>query len=247
MDNKNVVIISGGYSYLVDSMKNNLTGKGYIVSDFVAGDELPEFPDSIAGIVLYASDKIVENLQLLVYIKDTISESACDFFVIADKTEEKAITGTIPKESFSILFERPVNTQDASEKIDATLRRVGMKVKKKILAIDDSPMMLRSISDWLSNDYQVTLASSGMAAIKQMAHVKPDLILLDYEMPVANGRQILEMIRSDEELGKTPVVFLTSHNKTSDMIDVMKLNVQGYILKTNTAGEILNQIRKVLE
>ena len=247
MDEKNIVIVSGGYSYLVDSMKNNLTEKGYNIFDYIVENELPEFPSDVTGIILYASDKIVDNLQLLVYVKDVVGECRCDLFVIADKLEEKTIKETIDENLITILFERPVNTQEASEKIDLTLRRVGMKVKKKILAIDDSPMMLRSISDWLSDEYQVYLASSGMAAIKQMGHVKPDLILLDYEMPVANGKQILEMIRSDDEMGKIPVVFLTSHNKTSDMIDVMKLNVQGYILKTNSASEILNQIKKVLE
>ena len=83
------------------------------------------------------------------------------------------------------------------------LREKGFKIfteedkgmKKRILVVDDSGAMLRSVKGWLEDKYQVVLANSGTMAIKYLAIRKPDLILLDYEMPICDGKQVLEMIR----------------------------------------------------
>ena len=66
------------------------------------------------------------------------------------------------------------------------------------------------MQDLFAADYDVATARSGMSAIRSMAVSRPDLILLDYEMPVCNGKQVLEMIRSDREFNDTPVMFLTN-------------------------------------
>ncbi len=76
--------------------------------------------------------------------------------------------------------------------------------------MDDSDFILRTMQDLFAADYDVATARSGMSAIRSMAVSRPDLILLDYEMPVCNGKQVLEMIRSDREFNDTPVMFLTN-------------------------------------
>ena len=57
---------------------------------------------------------------------------------------------------------------------------------------------------------------------------RPDLILLDYEMPVCDGRQTLEMIRADEELKDIPVIFLTGVNDREHIESVLSLKPAGY-------------------
>ena len=81
--------------------------------------------------------------------------------------------------------------------------------KKKILVVDDSDVMLQAMKRLLEDTYEVSLAKSGLAAIRSMTLDRPDLVLLDYEMPVCDGKQVLEMIRAEEELASTPVIFLT--------------------------------------
>ena len=64
--------------------------------------------------------------------------------------------------------------------------------------------------DLLGRDYEVLTAGSGTSAIRSITLTRPDLVLLDYEMPVCNGSQVLEMIRSDQDFTDIPVIFLTN-------------------------------------
>ena len=64
------------------------------------------------------------------------------------------------------------------------------------------------VRDWLKGTYKVSMANSGLQAIKWLGKNKADLILLDYEMPVTSGPEVLKMLRSDEDTKHIPVFFL---------------------------------------
>ena len=76
------------------------------------------------------------------------------------------------------------------------------------------------------------MASSGVQAIKFIAKNKVDLILLDYEMPIANGPQVLEMLRADSENSSIPVMFLTGKSDKDSVLNVINLQPVEYLLKT---------------
>lgn len=114
--------------------------------------------------------------------------------------------------------------------------------RKKVLVVDDSAVVRETVKKLLSEEYDVSTADSGVAAIRTIALDTPDLVLLDYEMPVCDGRQTLEMLRSDEVFANVPVIFLTGRKDTSSMISVMPLKPSGYILKTSTAAQIKQEI-----
>ncbi|MCR5651611.1 MAG: response regulator [Lachnospiraceae bacterium] len=118
--------------------------------------------------------------------------------------------------------------------------------KKVILVVDDNATTLRGIKKILEKQYEVVLANSGTKAIAQISRQKPDLILLDYEMPVCDGKQTFEMIRSDEEMADIPVVFLTGVNDKSHIHAVLRLKPAGYMLKPYEPEKLLSTIRKVL-
>ena len=82
-----------------------------------------------------------------------------------------------------------------------------------------------------------------MQAIKLLAKNKVDLILLDYEMPVTSGPQVLEMLRSDEDTSSVPVMFLTGKDDKESVMSVMSLRPDGYILKNIQQGELLERLR----
>ena len=71
-------------------------------------------------------------------------------------------------------------------------------------------------------------------------------ILLDYEMPVCDGRMTLEMIRADEEMKDIPVVFLTAINDRANIEAVLKLKPAGYFLKPPVKDHLLGEIEKIL-
>ena len=108
--------------------------------------------------------------------------------------------------------------------------------------VDDSATVREAMKLMLSKDYSVTAVESGVAAIRTIALDPPDLVLLDYEMPVCDGRQTLEMLRSDEVFANVPVIFLTGRKDPASMIGVMPLTPSGYILKTSKPAEIKKEI-----
>ncbi len=118
--------------------------------------------------------------------------------------------------------------------------------KKKILVVDDNATTLRGIKQTLEKDYEVILANSGAKAIAQISRQKPDLILLDYEMPVCDGKQTFEMIKDDEEMADIPVIFLTGVNDKAHIHAVLKMMPAGYILKPYEPDKLLASIEKVL-
>ena len=118
--------------------------------------------------------------------------------------------------------------------------------KKSILAVDDSGILLRSVKAMLDKDYDVAVANSGMMAIKQAKKKKPDLILLDYEMPEWDGKRTLEEIRNDEELKDIPVVFLTAIADKENIVAVLNLRPSGYLLKPIEQQVLIDTIEKSL-
>ena len=72
------------------------------------------------------------------------------------------------------------------------------------------------------------------------------MILLDYEMPVCDGKMTLEMIRADEDLTSIPVVFLTAVNDRANIEAVLKLKPAGYFLKPPVKDRLLAEIEKIL-
>ena len=118
--------------------------------------------------------------------------------------------------------------------------------KKKILVVDDSGILLRSVKAMLEPLYEVAVATDGKKALERAKKKKPDLILLDYEMPVMNGKETLEELRNDEELKNIPVVFLTSVADRESIAAVLKLQPEGYLLKPIEQARMLETIEKVL-
>ena len=108
--------------------------------------------------------------------------------------------------------------------------------------VDDSEFMRGRIVKLLSEDYDLVEADSSISAIREIAVSRPDLVLLDYEMPVCDGRQALEMIRSDKDIADIPVIFLTAKDDLESVRKVMSLRPEGYLLKKMSDGDIKKNI-----
>lgn len=114
--------------------------------------------------------------------------------------------------------------------------------KKKILVVDDSSVVVELMKELLGETYELSFANSGLAAIRSLSLNQPDLILLDYEMPVCDGKQVLEMIRAEKELEGTAVIFLTSRVDRESVKEVLSLKPAGYLSKSLEPAEIKNNI-----
>jgi CheY-like chemotaxis protein len=102
--------------------------------------------------------------------------------------------------------------------------------KKKILIADDSAEFVKLLAARLSHDgFEVTTAASGMEAIEKVEAEKPDIVLLDWNMPAGSGDSVMEYFKATGLINETRVVVLTGMRepwveesaKTSGAIDVL--------------------------
>lgn len=119
--------------------------------------------------------------------------------------------------------------------------------KKKVLIVDDSAFILKTMQDVLCDDYEVLTVTSGMAALRSITLDRPDLILLDYEMPVCKGNQVLEMIRSEEDFADIPVIFLTSRVDKERIQKVLELKPSGYLSKSLSPEAVKKEVDHFFE
>ncbi len=119
--------------------------------------------------------------------------------------------------------------------------------KRRILLVDDDASYLRIIRNWLKDGYEVGVASSALQAIMWLAKNDVDLILLDYKMPVCSGAQMFAMLQNDSQTKTIPVFFLTGNSARDDVIDILKLNPEGYLLKTFDRKALLTRLEEFFE
>ena len=120
----------------------------------------------------------------------------------------------------------------------------NVKERKCILAIDDNSFQLRMLNELLKDTYDVEMATSAMKAMTMLGKKIPDLILLDYEMPICDGKMALQMFRELDEVRNVPIIFLTGVKDSAHINAVLALPPAGYILKPAKSEVLLEEIAK---
>ena len=148
----------------------------------------------------------------------------------------------------------PIENNNAAEEVaryleqrEEQLRQEAVRHLPKVLVVDDSMTVRQSVKQMLEGSYEVALAESGVAAIRTITLNRPDLILLDYEMPVVNGKQTLEMLRLEEAFARIPVIFLTGRDDPEIVRELLALKPAGYLLKYLKPAEIKGKIDSFFE
>ncbi|MDE6891092.1 MAG: response regulator [Lachnospiraceae bacterium] len=134
---------------------------------------------------------------------------------------------------------RTINAKNAMDEIKKYL---DTEVKKKIMVVDDSNAVRMGIKKLLEKDYKVTMMNSGPAAVKAVSVERPDLILLDLEMPDCDGIQTLKMLRTEGKMTDIPVIFLTGRVDQQSVEKIMSVKPAGYMLKTMRTVDIKKNI-----
>ena len=118
----------------------------------------------------------------------------------------------------------------------------------KIILIDDHTLFRSGIKALLSrqSDFEVIgEAADGLSGVKMAEQLKPDVVLLDLDMPVMNGREALAQI-----LGVNPnqtVIMLTVSEDSDDLTECMRIGARGFLLKNINADFLLDSIRKAVD
>ena len=242
----NILVVMEKNSFLPMSMIEQLKELEYnTVSAELDIQELSKLKDNYEVVLLFMESEGEEKSKELVYLRDKAMEEDSPIFYVGEDTP--IMREILPKHILQEVFERPIDVKASAKKIDEFIKEHGKHVKKKILVVDDSGIMLRNIKRWLEDKYQVILANSGAMAIKYLATNRPDLVLLDYEMPVIDGSQVLQMIRTETEFCDIPVIFLTGKNDKESIMKVLELKPEGYLLKSMEPAKIIQEIDNFFE
>ena len=104
---------------------------------------------------------------------------------------------------------------------------------EKVLIIDDDQEIRNIILEFLEEQgYQVSFASNGQTGIEKALKDKPNLIILDIELPDMNGYEICKRMRETSTLSHIPIVMLTALGKDKDEVSGFKCGADDYITKT---------------
>jgi CheY-like chemotaxis protein len=127
------------------------------------------------------------------------------------------------------------------------------KPKKKtdqarILVVDDEPDLISTIKcrlEWAK--CHVITAANGKEGLQAAADEKPDLILLDNNMPEMTGPQMLERLKNDPDLKNIPVIMVTALCEPKDIAAVSSHGIAGYITKPFDFADLMNKITSILQ
>lgn len=237
-----IVLVSNTSSYFNITIGNKLKEEYEIIEAKAEPDDLSEVSAEVSAWLIFLDREMLDARQNLIFMRDKALDDEVPVFLIGDVEEiteaKNYFVGSQVQEGFA----RPIDVNDIVKTVDAHIKNNGKYLKRKILVVDDSGAVLRNVKGWLEDKYQVALANSGAMAIKYMTLNRPDLVLLDYEMPVVDGKQVLEMMRTEMEFADIPVIFLTSKSDRESVMKVMGLKPEGYLLKTMPPEEIVKNI-----
>lgn len=206
-------------------------------------DEVSYNRNKAEMIIYYVADnseQVLRTTDYLIELIETEHKSLClagDPFNIS---KTKKLNGY---DRINGLFPRPID-------IDSLVNKMGELVnshaefhrEKNVLIIDDDNDFLQVMHNWLKYTYKVDAVRSGTEALRFLNRLRPDLILLDYEMPGLDGYQVLDQVRRNPLTCQVPIIFLTGKNDKESVMRIIKRKPDGYLLKSMRKDELLDAL-----
>ena len=119
-----------------------------------------------------------------------------------------------------------------------------MGVRQRILLVDDDPGIMVAVKQALTTyGYKMSTARDGLEALATFEREQPELILLDLVMPRCNGMEVCQRIR---EYSATPIIVLSVKGSEADIVSVLDLGADDYLVKPFRLAELLARVRAVM-
>jgi len=132
------------------------------------------------------------------------------------------------------------------EEIQATEAKPESSVRT-VMIVDDSVTVRKVTSRLMErNGYEVATAKDGVDAMGQLQDIRPDVVLLDIEMPRMDGFEVLRSVRRDESLKDLPIIMITSRTGEKHKQQAMELGVNEYLGKPFQEASLLSTIEEVI-
>jgi two-component system cell cycle response regulator DivK len=121
-------------------------------------------------------------------------------------------------------------------------------MSKRILVVEDQPDNRRIIRDMLApTDYEITEAEDGQQALEAIAKQRPDLILMDIQLPIMDGHTAVSRIKADPALRSIPIIAVTSYALNGEEKKARAAGCDDYVPKPFSPRQLLAKIRQYLQ
>jgi len=118
---------------------------------------------------------------------------------------------------------------------------------KKALIAEDNPVNRELLRELLEmRGFAVTEASNGVQALEHIGQSKPDILLLDLNMPVLDGFETIKRIRQDLRLSALPVLAVTAYAMRGDREQILNSGFNGYLSKPISAIDLGSELERLL-
>lgn len=118
---------------------------------------------------------------------------------------------------------------------------------KKVLIVEDNDLNLKLFRDLLeANGYKTVETKEGINALDLTRREKPDLILMDIQLPEISGLDVTKKIKSDKEVCDIPIVAVTAFAMKDDEEKILRAGCEAYISKPISIAHFLETVKKFL-
>lgn len=241
------LIIGSNLNFMAQAMIRILKNNGYtILTCGLNRDEINEKSENAGVFIMYLDNMDFSDVSVFEYIKEICSNRiVC---AVGKPNEYKEFYRIFPKNLVRIEMPHPANVMILIDQLrrERTIsdEMINAEKKHQILLVDDDSTFLEVSSGWLKKygKYDVAIVNSGPQAIDYLDRFTPELILLDYEMPVMDGPTVLSKLRKNERTKDIPVYFLTGKSDRDSIMRVMAMRPNGYLLKTLDQQQLVARV-----
>lgn len=259
------VLLAGKNNLIIDDIFRMLANDFTIMSTSERYDDMNIHLDIFNPDIFICAlnDETRDDISRFVELKRKLTKKEIAFAIIGDKDDcelfqkqsvyladlimVKPIDVNQIKNEITDHLDEIRKQREENKRIEEALLAIREEERRKhVLVIDDDPLMLKLIKEYLHESYDVATAISGKIAYKFLETKKTDLILIDYAMPGEDGAAVLTKLRENEELANIPAIFLTGVTDKEMIKKVLVMKPQGYLLKPVDREKLLGTIEKFI-
>ncbi len=242
--NETIVFIYDEPGFMVQTIVNNIKEAGMEVININADLTEIERNQYASDIIVYYLGNIeVGTRRVLKCLNGMCREYRKTLCIIGESNSLRRAEETCDPGTITISYKRPIDVRKLVSDLKIMLNtRIEYARRKSILLVDDDIDFLQIAYTWFDGVYDVDFVSSAKEAIKYLSEKKPDLILLDHEMPKMNGYEFMSEIRRSWKTADIPVIFLTGKDDKESVIQILEKKPDGYLLKSTPKDQLLESI-----
>jgi two-component system, chemotaxis family, response regulator PixG len=235
-------------AYLIDELAKEvlesflaLKEGSYEFNSDVSLGELPKFGRLDLRLLVEHCQKQLRNRQ---NVQSPVPSNAGSQVNTATKLQQNQAQSPI-KIGIQAQLSRQSNFVDTDEPKQPIAQQTVNKSLYTIACIDDSQTVLNSIKHFLDeNTFSVVMINDPVKALMQILRSKPDLILLDVEMPNLDGYELCSLLRRHSSFKNTPIIMVTGRTGFIDRAKAKVVRSSGYLTKPFTQSELLKMVFK---